>query len=161
MTPREPTADERDPVARLWHAGWHDAHASLLPAELTRTRSLESFQPRLDASWHGTRVVGPPGAPVGLCIVRGDELYQLFVAPAERGTGVAAALLADAEHRMSQSGVRTAWLSCAIGNTRAARFYDKSGWSLVGSMRYHTETPAGPFPVDVWRYEKALVSRVE
>jgi GNAT superfamily N-acetyltransferase len=37
-------------------------------------------------------------------IVRRAELYQLFVASSARGTGVAAALMADADARLSQAG---------------------------------------------------------
>jgi ribosomal protein S18 acetylase RimI-like enzyme len=47
-------------------------------------------------------------------------LYQLFVSPHARGSGVAAALIADAEARLAERGVQTAWLACAIGNDRAS-----------------------------------------
>jgi ribosomal protein S18 acetylase RimI-like enzyme len=100
--------------------------------------------------------VGPAGEPVGFCIVRGDELYQLFVSAPSRGSGVAAALIADAEARLSENGVATAWLACAIGNARAARFYEKSGWRRVGTVVDHLETSEGTFPLEVWRYEKSL-----
>ncbi|HXV64473.1 MAG TPA: GNAT family N-acetyltransferase [Vicinamibacteria bacterium] len=83
------------------------------------------------------RVVGPVGAPVGFCVVKGDELYQLYVSAQSRGAGVAAALIADAEARLVEDGVERAWLACAIGNERAARFYEKSGWHRVGTMMNH------------------------
>jgi hypothetical protein len=56
-----------------------------------------------------------------------------------------------------KSGAETAWLSCAIGNERAARFHEKSGWRRVGTMLDHPETARGPFPLETWRYEKSLV----
>ncbi len=96
--------------------------------------------------------------PLGFSIVQGAELYQLFVSGPSRGSGVAAALIADAEARLSASGVATAWLACAIGNERAARFYEKCGWSRVGTMINRLDTPSGPFPLEVWRYEKSLSS---
>jgi ribosomal protein S18 acetylase RimI-like enzyme len=40
---------------------------------------------------------------------------------------VAAALIADAEAMLAEHGVEMAWLACAVGNNRAARFYEKSG----------------------------------
>jgi GNAT superfamily N-acetyltransferase len=89
-------------------------------------------------------------------MIQGDELDQLFVAAEARGTGVAAALLADGEARLAAAGVRTAWLACAIGNDRAARFYEKHGWRRAGTMIHRPETPDGPFPLEVWRYEKEL-----
>jgi len=92
----------------------------------------------------------------GFCIVKDDELYQLYVAEASRGAGIAAALVADAETRLAERGVRKAWLACAIGNERAARFYEKGGWQRAGNMTSALETVAGPFSLEVWRYEKVL-----
>ena len=146
-------------LAKVWYDAWQDAHAQIVPAELTRLRTLDSFRERLEADLPNVRVAGAIGAPVGLCIVKGDELYQLFVSADARGSGVAAALIADAEARLSETGVKTAWLACAIGNNRAARFYEKCGWHLARTMTSHLETPNGTFPLEVWRYEKALRRR--
>jgi ribosomal protein S18 acetylase RimI-like enzyme len=143
-------------LAKLWYDGWQDAHAQIVPAELARLRTLESFRDRLQATLPNVRVVGPSGAPVGFCIVRGDELYQLYVVAQSRGTGVAAALIADAEARLSENGAETAWLACAIGNERAAKFYEKCGWHRAGTMVNHLETTSGTFLLEVWRYEKSL-----
>ena len=153
---RPTTEPELDQLARLWFDAWHETHAPILPADLTRLRTLESFRERLHHGLADLRVVGPPGAPVGFCMLRGAELYQLFVSPAARGAGVAAALIADAEARLRASGVVTAHLGCAIGNDRAARFYEKHGWSRVGTVVDRLETSSGPYLLDVWRYEKSF-----
>lgn len=147
---------EVDALAQLWYAGWQDAHATLVPAELAKHRTLESFRERMRAGLKATRVAGPPGNPVGLAMLKDDELYQMYVSPAARGTGVAAALIADAESRLAAAGYATGWLACAIGNLRAARFYEKSGWVRVGTVTSRLETPGGIIPLDVWRYEKQL-----
>src|SRR5713226_6291013 len=106
-------AEEReiDRLAEIWYEGWQDAHAQILPAELRRFRSLESFRDRLQQALSNVRVVGPSGAPVGFCIIRKDELYQLYVSAASRGSGVATALIADAEARLAEAGIHTAWLA--------------------------------------------------
>lgn len=156
MDARSPEEREIDQLARLWYDAWQDAHAPIVPAELTRLRTLESFKQRLEAAFSDLRVVGPVGDPLGLCVVKGDELYQLFVSAQSRGAGVAAALIADAEARLSARGVETAWLACAIGNDRAARFYEKCGWRRAGTFVSQLETPNGIFPLEVWRYEKPL-----
>jgi len=158
---RSAEASELDALARVWFDAWYDAHAAIVPAELRTRRTLPRFRERLATMMLAdVRVVGPPGEPVGLCITRDDELYQLFVALQARGTGVAAALMADAEARLSERGVKTAWLACAIGNDRAARFYEKSGWSRVGSFVDPLYTPEGEILLEVWRYEKSLLPQV-
>jgi len=145
-----------DRLAEIWHEGWHDGHARIVPPALTRLRTLESFRHRLDAALPNIRVAGPPGAPVGFAMLKDDELYQLYVSAPSRGTGVAALLIDDAEARLAAAGVETAWLACAIGNERAARFYQKRGWHLVRTVDYEAETANGCFPLRVWRYEKTL-----
>jgi GNAT superfamily N-acetyltransferase len=156
MNVRSADETEVDALAKLWYEAWQDAHAKIVPEELTRARTLESFRQRLKADLPNVRVVGPIGAPVGFCTVKGDELYQLFVSAAARGSGVAVALIDDAETRLARRGVDIAWLACAIGNDRAARFYEKRGWHLVGKVVNHLDTTAGTFPLEVWRYEKSL-----
>lgn len=148
--------DEIDALADLWYQGWQDAHAAILPAELVRLRTRESFGQRLRLALPQVRAVGPPGRPLGFCMTNDDELDQLFVAPDGRGKGFAGALEADAVSMMWSRGTRTAWLSCAIGNDRAARFYEKTGWRLTGTVVRQLQTQEGIFPLKVWRYEKKL-----
>jgi len=155
-TVRPATPAEIARIARVWFDGWHEAHAHLVPPDLTALRTLESFAERLHPMLDDIRVVGAAGAPVGFCALKGDELYQMFVSREARGSGAAAALMADAEARLAAAGVTTAWLACAIGNDRAARFYEKSGWRRAATITYHAETPTGVLPLDVWRYEKSL-----
>ncbi|HEY6942482.1 GNAT family N-acetyltransferase [Dokdonella sp.] len=143
-------------LADLWHEGWQDAHAAILPAELAHWRTRESFRERLAADLAATRVIGLAGAPLGFSITHGDELNQLFVARTARGSGIAATLVADAEAGLATRGVRVAWLACAIGNQRAARFYERCGWRRAGTMVSRLQVPTGPFDLEVWRYEKRL-----
>jgi ribosomal protein S18 acetylase RimI-like enzyme len=153
VRPADPA--EIDRLAGIWYDGWQDAHAGILPAKLARRRTLDSFRERLRADIENFRVVGPSAGPVGFCFVRGDELCQLFVSAASRGSGAAADLIADAESRMREAGVETAWLACAVGNERAARFYEKHGWYRVGTVM-HQPDDSGGIEFEVWRYEKRL-----
>jgi GNAT superfamily N-acetyltransferase len=155
MNIRDAEEQEIVHLANIWYQGWLDAHEQIVPLELKRIRTRESFGPRLQQLIKSVRVVGPLGAPVGFHIVKDDELYQLYVSAEARGSGVAAALIADAEAKLAERGVETAWLACAIGNDRAARFYEKCGWRRVGNMINHLETESEVFDLEVWRYEKS------
>ena len=156
MEPRPAEAADVPSLARLWYDGWQDAHADILPAELKRIRTLDSFAGRLRHHLAHVRTAGPIGAPLGFHLVEDDELNQFYVSAEARGTGLAQALIADAEDVIRTHGVQTAWLACAIGNARAARFYEKCGWRLIGERTIRLGTPTGDFPLAIWRYEKSL-----
>ncbi|WP_246175661.1 GNAT family N-acetyltransferase [Bradyrhizobium paxllaeri] len=159
MTVRPADPSETGVLARLWYDGWQDAHAAILPPKLAQARTLESFAERMAAALADVRVIGPQRAPLGFAMLKGDELYQFYVAAEARGVGTAAALMTDAEARLSERGVETAWLACAIGNARAARFYEKCGWYLARTMVSRLDTADGSFDLEVWRYEKRLAPR--
>jgi len=144
MEIRNADAGEADRLAQLWYDGWCDAHLKIVPAELTSVRTPESFRERMRAA---------------IYLLKDDELYQFYVSAGARGTGVAAALIADAEARLAGSGVETAWLGCAIGNDRAARFYEKCGWHRARTFVSDLETTRGTFRLEVWRYEKRVRGR--
>ena len=91
-------------------------------------------------------------------MTKDDELYQLYVSAQARGTGAAQKLIAEVEERLASRGIRTAWLACAIGNDRAARFYEKSGWHLARNFVSELPVPDGIFRLEVWRYEKDLAT---
>lgn len=147
---------ELDALAELWFRAWQDAHAGILPAELARERTLESFRERLGDAIADLRVAHVDGNPAGFSWIKDDELYQFYLAAEARGTGVARRLMDDAIAILRARGVHTAWLACAIGNDRAARFYEKAGWHNARVMTSHLPTPSGVFDLDVWRYEIVL-----
>lgn len=148
--------EDLDRLATIWFDGWRDGHLAIVPAALARLRTLVSFRERLSAALAETRVAIAGDQVVGFVILKGDEIYQFFVAAEARGTGIAANLLSHAERELASRGFATGWLACAIGNDRAARFYGKHGWNRVATMIYQAETSDGPFPIENWRYEKAL-----
>jgi len=159
MTARSADPSETGALARLWYDGWQDAHATILPPALARARTRESFAERMAAALADVRVIGPQGTPLGFAMLKGDELNQFYVASEARGAGVAAALMADVEAQLSARGVEAAWLACAIGNARAARFYEKCGWHLAKTVVNRLDTVDGPFDLEIWRYEKHLARR--
>lgn len=140
-------------LAWIWFEGWHDAHAGIIPDQVVRLRTFESFRQRLPHVLPELRTAGAGGRPMGFAIVNDDELDQLYVGRPARGTGLAARLVTDALHRIRRKGHMRAWLACGIGNERAARFYETNGWRRDGVVRHKLETTEGIFELDVWRYE--------
>ena len=61
-----------------------------------------------------------------------------------------------AEDQIKAAGHNAAWLACAVGNTRASRFYEKSGWANKGLKVVDLDTSDGPFAMEIWRFAKPL-----
>ena len=158
---RPATGADMAAVADLWHEGWHAAHAGHVPDGLTHVRTLFSFHERTpprvaDTVVAVTDVEHGEGAVMGFAMVVGDEVEQLFVAPAWRSTGVAAELLTAAELRIAAAGHDEAWLAVVEGNARARRFYEKCGWSDGGELPYEVTAGGESFVSPCRRYVKAL-----
>jgi putative acetyltransferase len=96
------------------------------------------------------------GHVVGFVVLKHDELEQIFVDAAARGSGAAAMLLGKGEEELRRAGHRRAWLAVVAGNARARRFYARHGWEDMGAFTYRAQTTAGPFAVPSHRYEKTL-----
>lgn len=143
-------------LARIWSDGWNDAHRHLMPPEVVAARTPESFVRRLAEGLPDVRVIEDEGGLAGFHYIRCAELYQFYVSSRVRGKGLAQKLMADAEESLRKTGVLNAWLACAIGNDRAARFYSRAGWVLAGTFDYILLLPDGPHPLRAWRFEKSF-----
>lgn len=157
-TPRPLAPQDIAPLAQLWHAGWHETQAPHVPNALINLRTLASFTERLIAMEDRARCIGPLGSPLGICAIKPNELNQLFVSPNARGTGAAAALLADAEQRLGAQGTTSAFLDCLPENEPAIRFYSKCGWIASGIEIAHLDTSAGLFELPCLIFRKDLTT---
>jgi GNAT superfamily N-acetyltransferase len=157
---RKATSGDVAAVARIWHEGWGDGHIGNVPPELIPHRTKEQFvyrtRDRVDCTW----VAESDGRPVGFVVVKEDEVEQIYVDRAARGSGVAASLLRKAEDEIRAVGHRRAWLAVVAGNQRARSFYSRLGWRDAGPISYMAETEAGPFGVPTHRYEIDLDEKV-
>lgn len=143
-------------VARVYHQGWHAAHAAVLPW-LTVERPPEAFTAKVPGMLEHCLVAEVCGTEVvGFAAWNVAELGQLFIEPSWLGTGLGAVLLAGAEKAMRESGVQEAWLTCVVGNDRARAFYLRHGWTSRGVEDYPARTKDGQVPVAVWRLTKRL-----
>lgn len=77
--------------------------------------------------------VGRGHAPSCVAGAEPAELRRFYVDAGWHGTGLAAALMAEAVRAAAHLGGRTFWLGVWEHNPRAIRFYQKHGFADVGS----------------------------
>lgn len=159
VTLRPARPDDSKAVASIWRDGWRDGHLGHVPDELVAARPPESFDLRAAQRVGDTVVATVAGEVVGFIMVVGDEVEQVYVSSRCRGTNVAAALLAEAERLVGANGHERAWLAVAVGNARARRFYERSGWADEGPFEYlapSADGVSGAIAVTVCRYVKRV-----
>ena len=156
LTTRSASPADAEAVAAIWHQGYRDGHEGHVPEEIFAYRRLEDFAARVPKLLEATIVAVVDGRVVGFVMVEGDELYQLYVDRAARGSGVAAALLDRGEQTIAQTHSR-GWLAVVEGNTRARRFYERAGWQPVGPIGQPSYAgPGREMLIAALRYEKQL-----
>jgi ribosomal protein S18 acetylase RimI-like enzyme len=144
-------------IAAIWHQGWRDGHLGHVPEALLTARTEESFRQRAAQRVDGAIVACVGQVVAGFIMVTGDEVEQVYVSPAHRGTGVAAVLLAEGERLVRAGGYSCAWLAVVAGNARARRFYERHGWADDGPIDYPAATVGGvAISVPARRYAKQL-----
>ncbi len=122
--------DERDlaALADLWVAAWRDTGFAI-DFEARRAWLIERLAAHRAAG--GAVVVGldATGRPAGFVTIDRASGYldQLCVAPGEKGSGLATALLSEAKRR-SPGAVE---LDVNEANERALRFYKREGFVVV------------------------------
>lgn len=147
---------DADALARVWHAAWQDAHASLIPASLAPHRTLAFFRGEVERHIPSAFVLETGDGIAGFAATDGDELSHFYLASAVRGRGVARRLLRRAEDAFIAAGILSPWLVCAKGNERARRFYERMGWESEGPAVHTVRTPDGPVDLEALRMTKTL-----
>lgn len=125
---RRAEAGDLDAVALVWHesaCAMDGAAPAIPPIGVLRDR----IDAELRSGWE-LHVAVRGGRIVGVLALKPAEaaLDQIFVAPAEQGTGVGRALVAVAKREMPGGFT----LRMAAANGMAARFYEKEGLSAAG-----------------------------
>ncbi len=147
---------DSEAMAKIWYQGWRDGHLGHVPGELLAVRTPESFGMRAAERVADTVVAVVDDAVAGFVMVVDDEVEQVYVAAAQRGTGVAAGLLLEAERQVRAGGHTEAWLAVVAGNLRARRFYERNHWIDAGPFDYPAATAGGAILVPCHRYVKRV-----
>lgn len=156
---RPATPADVEALAALFHRGWHDAHPGHVPDGLTARRTLPAFRDRVRArvaETDETTVAEVGGELAGFVMVAGDEVEQVYVDRAFRGSGVAGVLLAEAARQVAAAGHDVTWLAVAEGNARARAFYEREGWVDEGHLDYEVVALGETFVSPCRRYTKRL-----
>lgn len=88
-----------------------------------------------------TYVAEVGGAMAGFSIVAAEDpartgtLITLDVLAAHRRSGLGSTLLRASEHWLRRRGVTTLWLQVDTGNLAALRFYDRSGFARIRTLK--------------------------
>jgi ribosomal protein S18 acetylase RimI-like enzyme len=84
-------------------------------------------------------VAGPIADPDVATVVNDKisiELSKFYLAPDRHGSGAAAALMTATLTEAAATGAEFCWLGVNQENARAARFYQKQGFEVVGVKRF-------------------------
>lgn len=123
-------ARDRPAVLSLWHQGWHDAHAHLVPLAVLSYRTPHYFSLWIDECQDEFFVFQEGSEISGFVFLQVSELVKLYVSRKARGKGAAAILLKFAESTLVERNIGVASLFCTTGNRRAEAFYTRHGWVL-------------------------------
>jgi len=159
IRPAEPS--DLPEAARVWRAGWLDAHVGQVPDALLAERTEAYFTRTVDEMADSTLVaVDDDGTLRGVVMVHEAELFQLAVSGGARGRGVGQALVGAAEELIAV-GHDFAELAVVPGNLTARRLYERCGWVDQGEIA-HPARPGDPgdepIPVVVHHYVKRFHS---
>jgi ribosomal protein S18 acetylase RimI-like enzyme len=100
-------------------------------------------------------VTGEPHDPdvaAALSVRPTIELSKVYVMPEQHGAGVAVALMDATVAAARDAGAAGMWLGVNNENARANRFYEKSGFAVVGMKKFHL----GDVDEDDYVRERAL-----
>lgn len=156
---RPTVSRDEEALVHLWHRGWHDAYADLVPLEVLSYRTKSHFIIWFRESQDTFYVAQSGENLVGFVSLKGPEIVKLYVDVGARGTGIASTLLNFAEQTLRQGGILEAELLCTTGNARAERFYLRQGWNLLDTFDDALWVPAAvsqKFVVSTSRYRKNL-----
>lgn len=147
---RTAAIDDAHGVAIVHVTSWQTAYRGLMPNDVLDGLSIE----QREDGWR--RIITDPDA-IGRTIVADrdgeivgwasfgpgrdegaseqGELWGLYAHPNAFSTGIGHALISAVEIALREDGFTSAYLWVLDGNDRAARFYERHGWTEDGTVK--------------------------
>jgi ribosomal protein S18 acetylase RimI-like enzyme len=153
MRIRPAAVTDAERIAEIHVRSWQAGYRGLLPQPFLDGLRPSERAPRWtmivqQAAWphQGTLVADDAGEVVGFTDFRPTrdddqnpaevgEITTLYVLPAAWGRGIGRQLMIAAVDALSTAGYTSATLWVLATNTRAIRFYDRSGWKPDGTRK--------------------------
>jgi len=137
-------------AARQFNAAYAEDNAPADMADYCARNFTEArFAALLADPAAGTLVAESRGVPIAYAVVRrsasppeavgegpATEIARFYVDADWHGSGLASAMLREAERTALEWRADTIWLTVWTRNPRAIRFYRKHGYTVVGSMQF-------------------------
>jgi ribosomal protein S18 acetylase RimI-like enzyme len=92
---------------------------------------LPNYQPDPNADWEHAWVAEKNRKIIAVLLTAREWIDDLWIARAERRSGIGSRLLQIAEQEIAARGSRQARLRLVAENTIALKFYTKNGWQRV------------------------------
>jgi L-amino acid N-acyltransferase YncA len=166
---RHAAVDDAAGIARVYQAGWHEAHADVVPADYLacmRAKGREDFwrtELEVEASDRKPWVAlidedvvgfasGGPSRDEGAARSIG-EVYQVYVEPGCWGRGIGEGLLRHVLKDLREHGFTRVDTWIVAANVAARAFLERQGWQAEGATR---EEECGETQVEQARYSHTL-----
>lgn len=147
-------------IAALYHRVWHQTHGPHMPPAECDVRDAGFFLNRMTSLMPNIMVGEDDDVVIGFAAWNGSQLGQLFLDAAHRGSGLAERLIEAVELALRDQGVREAELHCLVGNERAKRFYERTGWRVSAVLQEPVRGGADDEQRDFWVMRKPLEPRI-
>ena len=140
MALRRAALEDAREIGELHLRCWWWAYREIVPHDLLTQHdpdSREEAWSRMLADGREVWVEVIEDRIAGFVALEPPRVAAIYVDPTAQGAGVGNALLAFAEERLAEDGVREGELWTLSGNDHARGWYERHGWSHDGTERDH------------------------
>jgi ribosomal protein S18 acetylase RimI-like enzyme len=148
---RKAVYEDKDEIARVHYASWHDTYKDVNASALIEQHTLPWFLEywrrhitapekacllvaTLEGKIVGFASAGPVKNKLHFTVGHDGELYKLYLLPDWRGRGIGKQLFAACVQQLQVHGFKTMLIQSIRENKKASRFYEKEGARVLGEQ---------------------------